>query len=233
MTERRLTPSAWMCPWLLLRLPGMSPASPRSEARCENAEAQLVPAGTGQTDCSLQLGEETRRAAPRRRRHTAGLVPAVAALGACGHAPPPESSCVDSRVLPEPAQRLLSTALPRVTTPRSWIYLFEHSLTYFSENQLGQQTPVTQNVRLLLHRHFFFPAKQAPALFTPLNPGCALFLHPHPSGLCTTLSGVFLSGIPRTPLIQITKCTVCAHTQRRWLSVENWPGGPYIRFVLR
>lgn len=29
----------------------------------------------------------------------------------CGHVSPPKSSCVDSRVLPQPAQRLVSIAL--------------------------------------------------------------------------------------------------------------------------
>lgn len=46
MTARRLTPSIWMRPWLLLKLPDMAITSPQKKACYENANVQLAPAGT-------------------------------------------------------------------------------------------------------------------------------------------------------------------------------------------
>lgn len=54
MTERRLTPSIRMHPWLLLKLLGMSITSSQRKARYENADVQLAPSGTWEGKGGLQ-----------------------------------------------------------------------------------------------------------------------------------------------------------------------------------
>lgn len=64
----------------------------------------------GKANCTLQLREETCCS------REGGIWQDWFRLrqcweSVCGHVSPPKSSCVDSRVLPQPAQRLVSIAL--------------------------------------------------------------------------------------------------------------------------
>lgn len=54
MTERRLTPSIQMRPWLLLKLPDMSISSSQRKACYENADVQLAPSGTWEGNGGVQ-----------------------------------------------------------------------------------------------------------------------------------------------------------------------------------